>query len=303
MNFFSVLLVIISLISQPLLAVDNLSVPELMLASNREEAISGSLSLGMDIKAKSALVLDDQGEVIFAKNSKEISPPASLTKLMSSIIIWETLETVSPQEENSLKDRLCPIYPEKDETARQIKVYSQESAKVEDLLRASLIASINNANQSLVEFLEKNVLTEEKFIDLMNEKAKFLGMEDTYFYDTTGLNVNNQSTAEDLALLINHFYKIEELKEIIQMEDIQFPVFNGQQTRYVYLKNTNELLDSFIPVYGKTGYLEESGYCFAGKFQAKGKDFTLVLLGAPSSEERFQDIKALTWWIENRNAS
>lgn len=292
------------MLSQPLLATNSLSVPEVILASNREEAISGPLSLGMDIRAKSALVLDDQGEVMFAKNPKEILPPASLTKLMSSVIIWETLnsEDTPKQEKSLLKNRLCPILAEKDKAARQIKVYSKESAKIEDLLKASLVASINNANQSIVEFLEKNILAEEKFVDLMNQKAKSLGMKDTYFYDSTGLDSNNQSTAEDLSLLINYFCQIEELKEIIQMKDVQFPVFNGQQTRYIYLKNTNELLDSFIPVYGKTGYLEESGHCFAGKFQVKGKNFTIVLLGAPSSEERFQDIKALTWWIENGNA-
>ena len=300
-SFFAVFLTTISLLAQPALATDIFSVPEIIFSSNAQDVPNPS-SLGMDIKAKSALILDNQSNVVFAKNEDEILPIASLTKLMSNLIIWESLKKqISLEEQDNFSSpfwsELVSIIPEKDKKAAQILAYPGDFAKKKDLLQANLVASANNATQSLVSLIEKN-LPYGQFMDLMNQKAKSLGMKNTYFYEPTGLDPRNHSTAKDLSLLVGEFYKIKVFKEIARIKHLSVPVFNKSSTRYVYLRNTNELLDSFIPVYGKTGYLEESGYCFAGQFRVKGRDYTIVLLGSPTSKSRFNDIKALTWWVE-----
>jgi len=300
MSFLSALLIIISSLSQQSLTIDDLSAPEAIKISYEGDIIEEPISLGMIIKAKSALVLDNQNNnIVFAKNPQEVSSIASLTKLMSNIIIWESItENKKGKELDTFLNKQCPLVKEEDKEARKISIYPGESAKIKDLIEVNLIASVNNATQSLANLVEKDILPEKKFVDLMNEKAKILKMTHTYFYEPTGLNPQNKSTAEDLAILTDYFFKIDNFKKISQMKSISFPIFNKTQTHYLYFKNTNELLDNFISVYGKTGYLEESGYCFAGKFEVNGNEYTIVLLGDPSSEERFQDIKALTWWVE-----
>jgi len=295
MPMLVLLLNILNLFNQPDFTLDKAVIPEpvVFLEQNTSTDLAEK-SIGMEIRAESALLVDNNtGNILFSKDPEKKHSLASLTKLLTNLLFWEYLD----QEK---WDEKCLVLPEEDKQAAQIFVYQGETARIKDLIEANLVASLNNATQSLVNCLE-NDLKEMDFAELMNEKAKEIGMKNSVFVEPTGLSPNNVSTAEDVYLLINEFFKIKGLQEILKKKAVRFPIFHDGVSRYVYFEATNELLASFIPVYGKTGYLEESGYCFAGKFYINKNEYTVIILGEPSSEDRFNDIKALTWWVANKN--
>ena len=132
----------------------------------------------------------------------------------------------------------------------------------------------------------------------MNEKAQFLGMKNTIFVEPTGLDAGNKSTAEDIVKLVLETMKQDKIREALKIRTYDFPVFeiNGQKN-YQRVWNTDKLLGTFVNLTGaKTGYLEESGYCFAGLSNYKDKQLVVILLNAATDQIRFQEAKSLIWW-------
>ena len=135
-------------------------------------------------------------------------------------------------------------------------------------------------------------------VDLMNEKARTLDMTNTYFIEPTGLSPKNYSTAQDLVKLLKEAMQKDEIRQAIgkRIYDINIIGINGQK-RYQRIYSTNKLLNSFVSLIGaKTGYLDESGYCLVGLSNYQNRQLAVVILGAATDQDRFQEAKSLIWW-------
>ena len=251
-------------------------------------------SFGPELTAKSAIVVDAEDVILFSKNPEEQLPIASLTKLMTALVFlenktksWEDWITVLPEDlvlESESKTEAPPS---------KIFITANEKIKLKDVFYSCLIESANNAAKILARLPQSE--SGKTFVDLMNQKAHDLNMTQTMFFEPTGLDPRNYSTAKDLAKLVKTAMQKEEIKQALghQTYDMEVLKEDGVPT-HLYIKNTDKLLSSFINLIGgKTGYLDESGYCFAG--QDKNGRIT-VILGAASDQARFQETKALFWW-------
>ena len=268
------------------------------LIENNNSLPNSSYSFGPKLTAKSALIVDfDSGDVLFEKDSTKILPIASITKLMTALVFlekntrqWDEKIVVSEEDlikwSNSGGEEIQPA---------RLSIRIGDELNVKDVFYSGLIKSANNASKILDRLTP--VCCGQTFSDLMNQKAKFLGMTNTYFTEPTGLSASNRSNAQDLSKLIRTAFDREEIREALscQVFDIKFKrngVFYRQR-----LHNTDKLLDSFINIKGaKTGYLEESGYCFAGVSDYLGRELIVIILGAETNEDRFQEAKSLIWW-------
>jgi len=135
----------------------------------------------------------------------------------------------------------------------------------------------------------------------MNEKAQELGMKNTFFDEPTGLSVNNRSTAEDLLKLVMAAIKEVKISQNLEKRVYDFSLINAQGVRNYYrVWNTNEILNSFINLnWAKTGYLKESGYCFAGLSNYQDGQFVVILLNSLTNQDRWQEVKSLVWWSQS----
>jgi len=277
--------------------VNQIYIPEkTFLAQISREALSKKNSFDIDIKVKSALVVEirNDGEqiIIFDKNSNTKMPIASLTKLMTAIISLEN---------QPLSEKIEITEPMVSQEGNNGKLRVGEKITVEELLEMALVESSNDAALALAEISGR-----ENFINLMNLKAAEIGLRSTRFSNPTGLEAeNNFSSARDMANLA-----IFILKEYPPNNDI-FPFLEtSSQSSVIVLSengethhrafNTNELLNSFNQtddlkiIGGKTGYTDEAGGCIVIILQDKDNDyFVNVILGADSRESRFSEMRKL----------
>jgi D-alanyl-D-alanine carboxypeptidase len=142
--------------------------------------------------------------------------------------------------------------------------------------------------------------TLEEFVTKMNALADRLGMENTNFVEPTGLDVNNMASAQDVALLVRYALQNKIINQIVLEDRYEFDALTGLHHKLV---STDALLESSIarPPYkflgGKTGFLEEAGYCFGAAAQnEKGNKVIAVVLGAPTKQARFDEVSALMYW-------
>lgn len=253
----------------------------------------GGESEEIEITAKSVLVVDkESSQVLFEKNSSEVLPVASLTKLMSALVFLE----IGPEWEKPV------IIQEEDEVEEgsRLKVEIGEKLKTKDLFYSMLIASHNNSVKALVR--SARICCEKIFVQKMNAKAKDFGMTNTHFVDPTGLGPANTSTADDLAKLVSYAFENEEIRQAVTKREHVFTTLD-EEPRTIKIRNTNDLLGSFLNgqdyqvVGGKTGYLDESGYCLALEVSYNNHNIIVVLLGAELKETRWQETKELVTWI------
>jgi len=292
---FATLSTIFFLISSPLLNQvafwDN-------LIENNDSLSTSSYSLGPKLTAKSALIVDfDSGDILFEKDSNKILPIASITKLMTALVFldkntkqWD--EKIIVLEEDLIK--WSNSGGEEIQPAR-LSIRIGDELNIKDVFYSGLIKSANNASKILARLIPN--CCGQTFRDLMNRKARSLGMTNTYFAEPTGLSSANCSNAQDLSKLIRAAFGQEEIREALsyQTYDIKFKR-NGLFYRQ-RLYNTDKLLDNFINIKGaKTGYIEESGYCLAGISDYLDKKLIVIILGAKTDEDRFQEAKSLIWW-------
>ena len=237
--------------------------------------------LPLDLNARAALLLDfNSGMVLYAKNSKDELPPASLTKIMTAIIVLE----------NFSDDDLVTV-SKVENYGQVIGLIEGEQITVENLLYGLLIPSGNDAAYALADFYSNG---RDSFVAAMNEKAKSLGMKDTHFINPNGQHdFNHYSTAEDLARLTMYAWRQSEFQEVVGHEEKLICDISNEICHP--LVSTNELLGVFPGALGvKTGWTEESEGCFVGFFN-EGDDRRLlsVVLG---SQDRFQDTQKLVGW-------
>lgn len=218
------------------------------------------------ISAKSAIVMDDAGSVLYAKHPAARLAPASTVKLMTAMV---ALDNLDPQKKVKISKNAARV--------RSVKprVRPDEEMTVSDLLHLALMKSIN---ASAVALAESTSGSEEEFVQLMNKKAKELGANSTLFANASGLPTKGRqyTTAGDLVLILKHALTYPLIREILGKKEYLVMTSGG---RVLVLENTNNLLwqtDGMIG--GKTGYTGTARHCFVGAINTeKGPLFTAVL--------------------------
>jgi D-alanyl-D-alanine carboxypeptidase len=212
--------------------------------------------------------------VLLEKNSEKPYPIASITKLMTSVIALENID--KNQRITLTAETLKPL-------GQSPVLFLGLNTTAENLVKANLIQSSNDASEALAIHLGK-----EKFIGLMNQKAKEIGMKRTFFHDAHGLDSRNQSTAQDLAKLLEYIHrKHPEILLITRDNDFWMPNSSGNLLKF---QNVNNFyyIPSFIG--GKTGYLPEAKQTIASVFNVNGKPTFIVVL---YSNNRQADVFAI----------
>jgi D-alanyl-D-alanine carboxypeptidase len=200
--------------------------------------------------------------VLLEKNSGQSYPVASITKLMAAAV---ALENINRDQKITLtEEMLKPL-------GHSPSLYLGLNVSMENLLQAALVQSANDAAEAFSHFVGK-----QKFIELMNQKAKDLGMESAVFYDTHGLSPKNSSTASDLAKLVTYIYKNHpEILETTKNNDFWLADKTGTLLKF---RNVNNFYPLSNFVGGKTGYLLKARQTFAGAFNVNGKTLAIVVL-------------------------
>lgn len=224
-----------------------------------KEEVSASAYIVMDAKTK---------KVILEKNTGQQYPIASVVKLMNAVVVLENInkKTTITLTKNMLK-------PE----GQSPSLFSGLRISVGNLLRASLIQSVNDASQAL-----SYAVGIGRFVKLMNKKAKALDMEDTTYYDAHGLSTKNLSTAKDLATLTAYIYqKRTEILDMTKNNDFWLPDAKGRLFKFNNLNNFYTI-SHFIG--GKTGYLAEAKETMASIFNIKDTPIIVVVLHSEDSQ-------------------
>lgn len=227
------------------------------------QSLISNFRLQQEITAGSYLAVDlSDNSIILAKNTNQSYPIASITKLMSAIVAWENIDL--NQIITLTRKMLRPH-------GRSPSLFLGARVSAKNLLKASLIQSSNDAAEAKARFIGK-----EKFVDLMNQKAKDLGMSNTRFYDASGLNPSNRSTVTDLVKLVAYIYQQHpEIWEITRNNNFWLPDATGKLLKF---RNLNSFypLNQFIG--GKTGRLPEARQTFASVFRVNEKPIAIILL-------------------------
>ncbi|MBU4455106.1 serine hydrolase [Patescibacteria group bacterium] len=273
---------------------------EMMLVNHLEPAENGlprnlnlpvkKLAAGnLEISAASSAVIDCESDaVLFGKQKDQIWPIASITKLAAALVFLE---------HNPGWDAIYQIKAEDKQEGGRIYLFTGEKVKVKDLFYFSLVGSDNTAAMALV---RSTGLSDEEFINKMNEKARALGLNNTHFDDPVGLSAGNVSTAKETAALARAAFADKDISEASLTKAYEFETLEGRKKK---INNTDALLDIFpqngIKILGgKTGYIEASGYCFVGKFaDHSGNEIISVVLGAYSYNARFVQTKEMVEWV------
>lgn len=237
----------------------------------------------LGIKARSAVLLEPTTlKILYEANPDEKLPPASITKIMSLVLIMEAIDRGDLQLDGviSVSAHAASM------GGSQIWLKENESMTVDDLLKATVIASANDATVALAEAVAGS---EEGFVSLMNEKARALGMNGTVFKNATGLDADGHiSTAHDVALMSAELLKHPLIKDYstVWMDSLR----DGQSE----LVNTNKLVRFYKGTTGlKTGTTSGAGYCLAASAERDGTELVAVIMGGESSAARFEGAKKL----------
>lgn len=236
------------------------------------------------IDATSAITVDmASGKTLYEKDPNEKRQIASITKLMTAVIVLE---------ENSMDEIVTVSTKAANITGSKIWLYPGEKIAVQNLLYAILIHSGNDAAWALA---EHNAKTVEAFIDKMNQKAEKLGLKNTHFENPVGFDAEqNYSTAYDLSILGRYAYRKSFVRHAAVIKELSVTSADGNITHK--LENTNELLDSYLNIKGlKTGHTEKAGLCLIAVSENDFENIILtVILNSP---DRFKETKILTDWV------
>lgn len=229
--------------------------------------------------AKSAILIErDTGTVLFEKNSDEKLSPASMTKIMTMLLIMEALEDGKIQWNEKVRTSEYAASM----GGSQVFLEEGEEMTVDELLRA---ISISSANDASVAMAERIAGTEKQFVKMMNQKAKELGLKDTKFQNATGLPAKNHySSARDMAILAKELLKHEKITNYTS----QYESYLREGTdKKFWLVNTNRLVKFYPGVDGlKTGFTKEAKYCLTATAKKGDMRVIAVVFGAPTSKER-----------------
>jgi D-alanyl-D-alanine endopeptidase (penicillin-binding protein 7) len=242
----------------------------------------------LDLKSSVALVIDQETrEVLFSKNDSAVLPIASLTKLMTGLIVSEAKLPMDEMVTITQDD----VDTEKGSSSR-LRVGAMLTRG--ELLHLALMSSENRAAHALGRTYPGGL---DAFVALMNAKAKMLGMKDTRYVEPTGLSSHNQSSAHDLATLVNTAYDDAVLRELTTSPGHQVAVGN----RTLQYKNTNRLVKNPDWDIGlqKTGYISEAGQCLVMQAKIAGRKLIMVFLDSAGKLSRIGDAERVRRWVES----
>ena len=242
----------------------------------------------LDIKGKSGVLMDvATGTVLYEKNAHEPLAPASVTKVMTMLLIMEAIDsgkigwndTVTASETAAAKG------------GSQIYLKVGETMSVSDMVKSIAVSSANDCACAMAEHLAGS---ESAFVDMMNARAKELGMNDTHFVNCTGLDdspeaAQHRTSAYDIALMSRELLKNHpDIKKFttIWMDTVRNGAFG--------LSNTNKMVRFYNGATGlKTGFTSGAGYCLSASAQREGMELIAVVMGSDTSANRFNACKAM----------
>lgn len=246
------------------------------------QAITG----GLILSSQSALVVNNQtGQILYQKNADRIMPIASISKLMSAMVVLdadlnmdETI-TITPDEIDRLKG-----------TGSRLAIGTSLTRR--ELLHLSLMSSENRATHALGRTYPGGM---GAFVAAMNQKAQSLGMYGSRFYEPTGLNFHNVSTAKDLNLMVNAAVRYPLIRANSTSNYASVQTKNGQQN----YKNSNALVREgrWRIELQKTGYIREAGRSMVVRANIQNQPVTIVLLNSPTSATRVNDARKIESWM------
>ena len=240
----------------------------------------------LNLSSESAILMDaESGKILYEKNIDEKLPMASMTKIMSMLLIMEQIDNGSL----SYDDKVLISENASGMGGSQVFLQAGEEYTVNDLLKCIAVSSANDAVVAMAEKISGSV---DAFVSLMNEKAQELGLKNTHFANPHGLdNENHYSTAYDMAVMARELLKHEDILKYTSIYEDYLTKPDGSS---IWLVNTNRLVRFYDGVDGlKTGYTTEAGYCLTAT--AKRQDLRLisVVMKSPSAEERSSDTSTL----------
>ena len=240
------------------------------------------------LRSSVAYVIDqNSGESLFDKNSRAVVPIASISKLMTAMVVLDSKEPMTDQIEVTDEDR-----DYEKNTGSRLSVGSVLSR--EDMLHIALMASENRAAAALSRYYPGG---RPAFLAAMNAKAKQLGMSDTHFENPTGLTSMNVSSARDLVKMVNAAYQYPMIRKF--STDHSYEVYTGKRT--LAYNSTNALVRNPTWDIGlqKTGFINEAGECLVMQATIHGRPMIIVLLDSSGKYSRFADATRLRTWLDN----
>lgn len=251
-----------------------------------EETAIETASPQLASNSKSAILIErDTGQILFDKNPHEKLSPASMTKIMTLLLIMEAIENgkITMDEKVRTSEYAASM------GGSQIFLEEGEEMSVDELLKGIAIASANDASVAMAERIAGS---EEAFVQLMNDRVKELGLKNTLFQNTTGLPAKEHySTAYDMAMISKELLKYEMVTEYTSIyEDY---LRKGEENEF-WLVNTNKLVRFYDGVDGlKTGFTNEAKYCLTATAEKNGMRAIAVVFGAETSKDRNSDVSQL----------
>ncbi|MBR4086278.1 MAG: D-alanyl-D-alanine carboxypeptidase, partial [Clostridia bacterium] len=236
-----------------------------------------------DVSCPSAILMDQTtGAILFEKNADEKRAPASVTKVMTLLLIMEAVESGKLEWDSPIA-----VSPEAAGMGgSQVYLKEGETMTTDEMVKCIAVVSANDCCVAMAEAISGSV---SSFISKMNQRAKELGMKNTHFNSCTGLDTEDHyTTAHDIAIMSRELMKHEKIKDYstIWMDTVR----NGAFT----LSNTNKLIRFYDGATGlKTGFTDDAGYCLSATATRESLSLIAVVLGGETSDKRFSDAKAL----------
>ena len=243
---------------------------------------------GLEVEAKSALLMDAAtGTVLYEQNAHEALAPASVTKVMTMLLIMEAIDS----GRIGWEDTVTTSEAAAEKGGSQIYLKVGETMAVSDMVKSIAVSSANDCACAMAEHIAGS---EAAFVDMMNSRAKEMGMKDTHFVNCTGLDddenaKDHKTSAYDIALMsrelmVNH-------PDIKQYTTIWMDTVRGGEFG---LSNTNKLVRFYPGATGlKTGFTSQAGYCLSATAQRDGMELIAVVMGCENSAKRFAACKAM----------
>lgn len=245
------------------------------------EAVSAGVDLALS--SESAVLVESlTGETVYSKNPDEKLEPASVTKVMTLLLVCEALDGGII----SLDDTVTASQNASSMGGSQIWLETGEQMSADDMIKAITVVSANDCAVAMAEHIAGS---EEAFVSRMNERAEELGMNNTHFSNCTGLPApEHYTTASDIAVMTRELLGHE---IILNYTNIWMDSLRGGKTE---LSNTNRLIRFYPGANGmKTGYTDSAKYCLSATAKRNNLQLIAVVMKAPSSSERFEDAKKL----------
>ncbi len=253
-------------------------------AAARAEPLEGEPPI--TLTAPSAILLEaENGAVIFEKNADERRPVASVTKLMTLLLLFERLDA----GEVGMEDKITVSPNAAAQPGSQALLDAHATYPLRDLLKSTVIASGNDSAVALAEYVAG---TEEAFVALMNERAAEMGLDNTHYVNCTGLPVQGQYTsARDVARIS---CEMARHPDYFSLSSVWLDTLTHPSGRTTDLTNTNRLVRFYRDCDGfKTGSTNEAKYCLSATAERGGLRLIAVVLGVPKSQTRFDEARAM----------